>query len=263
MTNIKVLLGGRNENMRKISETLAKSDIASVFCSQKPMDILMKFMSEKPFAVMLEADGGDYCELAENLSDSPEPPHIYIVGNPQAVFVEERKARGENIHYMENIYNTAEIAEAVKRQALGVFKDSFASWAEFRKSCEEIVRGALFDLCFTANYKGAEYLHRTLVALCMSELKCSDSMCKTVYPYVAGHYEVSAASVERSMRTVIKRCWGNSSDDMHVKYFGFGFSKCRGLPTNREFVMILGDMLIHELQKSVPQYEKFIGGRNF
>jgi two-component system response regulator (stage 0 sporulation protein A) len=263
MTNIKVLLGGKNENMRKISETLAKSDISSVFCSHRPMDILMKFMSEKPFAILLETDGGDYSELAENLSDSSEPPHIFIVGNPLATFAEERKLSGTNIHYLENIYSISEIVEAVKRQALGAFKDSFDSWTAFRKSCEEIVRIALFDLCFTANYKGAEYLYKTLVALCTSELKCSDSMCKTVYPYVAGHFEVSVASVERSIRTVIKCCWGNSSDDMHIKYFGFGFSKCRGLPTNREFVMILGDMLIHELKKSVPQYEKFIGVRGF
>lgn len=252
MTKIKVLLCDKDENMKMISECLTRSDIDSIFCPPNPLDIQMTYLTEKPFAIMIESGAFNYNELIEKLLKIENPPHIYFIIDPFHPFIERRKFEHPNVHYIENIYRNPEIADTLKLHALDIFKEGYICRKERNDIADELVHNALVDLCFTANYTGAAYLHKSLVALCVSELKRSDSMCKTIYPYIAEVFDVTPSSVERSIRTVIKRCWGNSSDAVHIKYFGFVFSNKRDVPTNREFIMILGDTLIREMKKMQP-----------
>lgn len=55
---------------------------------------------------------------------------------------------------------------------------------------------------------------------------------KDIYPSLARKYNMSAASVERDIRTVIETCWRNDKRSMQ-EIFGYELNKC---PSNSEFL---------------------------
>lgn len=248
MRKIKVLMCGRTDNMKLISEALAVSDIDSIFCDENALDVQRLCLTEELFAIMIMEESFNYGELIEKLSEMENPIQIYIIQDPFSPCSSQRITL-PNVHYIENMFKYPEIADMLKFRALEIFKECYITREKRAEMVEELVHEALTDLCFTANYIGTSYIHKALVALCMSELKSSDSMCHTIYPYIADDQTITVPSIERSIRTVIKRCWAISGDDVHVKYFGFVFSNKRGIPTNREFIMILADTLTRELHR--------------
>ena len=245
---IKVLLCGSEARMDPISEALGESDIESEKCRPNPLDIQSRCLTDDFFAVMFEYGSFDYRELAENLSKNSRPTQLYVLSDPFCP-VPYEKSSSPNVHHIENIHSRAEIAKTLRMDALEIFRESYISRAEFCQTADDIVYKALDDLCFTANYIGTAYIRKSLTGLCMREIKRTDSMCKTVYPYIAMKFNVSSASVERSIRTAIKRCWNSSDESVRVEYFGFAFLNNRDIPTNREFMMILADKLIRDMKK--------------
>ena len=254
MVEMKALLCSESENMRKLADMLTKNGVSVKVCPAEPLDILQECMTQPPFAVLIEEAAFEYRELVRKISAQSAITKVYILCDPFTPYFDIH-SECKDIYYIDNMYKHADILAKLKYSAVDIVKKDYISRESLYQTADNIVHTALNELCFTANYTGSAYLQSSLVALCLSDLKHSDSMCKTIYPYIADQFDVSTASVERSIRTVIKRCWNNSSDEAHVKYFGFIYSKDRGVPTNREFIMILADSLIREMQRMTSAYK--------
>lgn len=254
MVEMKALLCNKSENMRKLADMLTKNGVSVKVCPAEPLDILQECMTQPPFAVLIEEGAFEYRELVRKISAQSAITKVYILCDPFTPYFDIH-SECNDIYYIDNMYKHTDILAKLKYSAVDIVKKDYISRETLYQTADNIVHTALNELCFTANYTGSAYLQSSLVALCLSDLKHSDSMCKTIYPYIADQFDVSTASVERSIRTVIKRCWNNSSDEAHVKYFGFIYSKNRGVPTNREFIMILADSLIREMQRMTSAYK--------
>lgn len=254
MVEMKALLCSESENMRKLADMLTKNGVSVKVCPAEPLDILQECMTQPPFAVLIEEGAFEYRELVRKISAQSAITKVYILCDPFTPYFDIH-SECNDIYYIDNMYKHTDILAKLKYSAVNIVKKDYISRETLYQTADNIVHTALNELCFTANYTGSAYLQSSLVALCLSDLKHSDSMCKTIYPYIADQFDVSTASVERSIRTVIKRCWNNSSDEAHVKYFGFIYSKDRGVPTNREFIMILADSLIREMQRMTSAYK--------
>ncbi len=254
MVEMKALLCSESENMRKLADMLTKNGVSVKVCPAEPLDILQECMTQPPFAVLIEEGAFEYRELVRKISAQSAITKVYILCDPFTPYFDIH-SECNDIYYIDNMYKHTDILAKLKYSAVDIVKKDYISRETLYQTADNIVHTALNELCFTANYTGSAYLQSSLVALCLSDLKHSDSMCKTIYPYIADQFDVSTASVERSIRTVIKRCWNNSSDEAHVKYFGFIYSKDRGVPTNREFIMILADSLIREMQRMTSAYK--------
>lgn len=254
MVEMKALLCSESENMRKLADMLTKNGVSVKVCPAEPLDILQECMTQPPFAVLIEEGAFEYRELVRKISAQSAITKVYILCDPFTPYFDIH-SECNDIYYIDNMYKHTDILAKLKYSAVDIVKKDYISRETLYQTADNIVHTALNELCFTANYTGSAYLQSSLVALCLSDLKHSDSMCKTIYPYIADQFDVSTASVERSIRTVIKRCWNNSSDEAHVKYFGFIYSKDRGVPTNREFIMILADSLIREMQRITSAYK--------
>lgn len=254
MVEMKALLCSESENMRKLADMLTKNGVSVKVCPAEPLDILQECMTQPPFAVLIEEAAFEYRELVRKISAQSAITKVYILCDPFTPYFDIH-SECKDIYYIDNMYKHADILAKLKYSAVDIVKKDYISRETLYQTADNIVHTALNELCFTANYTGSAYLQSSLVALCLSDLKHSDSMCKTIYPYIADQFDVSTASVERSIRTVKKRCWNNSSDEAHVKYFGFIYSKDRGVPTNREFIMILADSLIREMQRMTSAYK--------
>lgn len=254
MVEMKALLCSESENMRKLADMLTKNGVSVKVCPAEPLDILQECMTQPPFAVLIEEGAFEYRELVRKISAQSAITKVYILCDPFTPYFDIH-SECNDIYYIDNMYKHTDILAKLKYSAVDIVKKDYISRETLYQTADNIVHTALNELCFTANYTGSAYLQSSLVALCLSDLKHSDSMCKTIYPYIADQFDVSTASVERSIRMVIKRCWNNSSDEAHVKYFGFIYSKDRGVPTNREFIMILADSLIREMQRMTSAYK--------
>lgn len=254
MVEMKALLCSESENMRKLADMLTKNGVSVKVCPAEPLDILQECMTQPPFAVLIEEGAFEYRELVRKIAAQSAITKVYILCDPFTPYFDIH-SECNDIYYIDNMYKHADILAKLKYSAVDIVKKDYISRETLYQTADNIVHTALNELCFTANYTGSAYLQSSLVALCLSDLKHSDSMCKTIYPYIADRFDVSTASVERSIRTVIKRCWNNSSDEAHVKYFGFIYSKDRGVPTNREFIMILADSLMREMQRMTSAYK--------
>ncbi len=254
MVEMRALLCSKSENMRKLADMLTKNGVSVKVCPAEPLDILQECMTQPPFAVLIEEGAFEYRELVRKISEQSAITKVYILCDPFTPYFDIH-SEYKDIYYIDNMYKHTDILAKLKYSAVDIVKKDYISRETLYQTADNIVHTALNELCFTANYTGSAYLQSSLVALCLSDLKHSDSMCKTIYPYIADQFDVSTASVERSIRTVIKRCWNNSSDEAHVKYFGFIYSKDRGVPTNREFIMILADSLIREMQRMTSAYK--------
>lgn len=254
MVEMRALLCSESENMRKLADMLTKNGVSVKVCPAEPLDILQECMTQPPFAVLIEEGAFEYRELVRKISAQSAITKVYILCDPFTPYFDIH-SEYKDIYYIDNMYKHTDILAKLKYSAVDIVKKDYISRETLYQTADNIVHTALNELCFTANYTGSAYLQSSLVALCLSDLKHSDSMCKTIYPYIADQFDVSTASVERSIHTVIKRCWNNSSDEAHVKYFGFIYSKDRGVPTNREFIMILADSLIREMQRMTSAYK--------
>lgn len=237
--------------MNKLYTMFESSGITPLYCDTDPVDIQLTCLNEIPFAIISEENSYNYnySELiSKMLKNYKEPPYFYLLGEP----LSKPKwdfPKSKFVVRVENKYRHKDIIDKVKLGAVDICKRDYLSNREVTEHVSDLVHTALTELCFTANYTGSAYLKCMLEALCLGKLKPSDSMCKIIYPYIAKEFGVTTSSVERSIRTVIKKCWGNSNDSAHSDYFGIAFSSKMEVPTNREFIMILGNALVRETEK--------------
>ena len=78
-----------------------------------------------------------------------------------------------------------------------------------------------------------------------------------LYAQVAEEYNVSVASVERNIRFAIQRAWAEDGAERFGRYFGGG-KPARYTPTNREFIAVLTDHLLHGKKQEPVQLKMLI-----
>ena len=251
MRDLKVLLTGKNENMNKLYNMFENSGITPLYCDADPVDIQLTCLNEIPFAIVSEENSYNYnySELiGKMLKNYKEPPYFYLLGEP---FAKPRWdfPKSKFVVRVDNKYRHRDIVDKVKLGAVDICKRDYLSNCDISEHVSDLVHTALSELCFTANYAGTSYLKFMFESFCLDRLKASDSLCKVIYPYAAKEFNVTPSSVERSIRTVIRKCWAISDSKVHSDYFGVGFTSKTDVPTNREFIMILGNTLSREAQK--------------
>ena len=97
----------------------------------------------------------------------------------------------------------------------------------------------LYWLGFRPTYKGFAYL------ACGIQLAAQDSdylthLTTALYPAIAQHFQTTADSVERSLRTAIQAFWKNGNRDLFNKIAGYAI---KNKPYTGEFIGILSAYL--------------------
>ena len=88
-----------------------------------------------------------------------------------------------------------------------------------------MVRHLLTSLGIPATYLGQRYLIYAL-HLCLENEDYFSSITKQLYPDVAQHFRVSPASVERDIRTAIRRCWNRGNRSLLSQLAGYPLTQC-------------------------------------
>ena len=93
---------------------------------------------------------------------------------------------------------------------------------------------------------GCDYI-RSSVLLMLEDRKYSASITKRLYPELAKLYEMSEASIERSIRNAIERTWERGNKAALNAYFSGSGKERKKRPTNMEFLIRMKDLTLLRL----------------
>ena len=96
----------------------------------------------------------------------------------------------------------------------------------------------------TGNVKGLRYAVH-MIELAEQDPGLVTSLTKSLYPDTAKQFHVTAASVERNLRTIVKVCWNRGDRDLLAKVAGIRLTYP---PTNGMFLDITSNYLRRQKQ---------------
>ena len=105
-----------------------------------------------------------------------------------------------------------------------------------------LIANTLHDVGVPANIKGYSYLIDAL-ELTIANPETAFSMTQAIYAPIAKQHDVKPELVSRAIKRAIDIAWDRGDLDTLQSYFGYTVSNTRGMPTNGEFVAIIGETL--------------------
>ena len=109
-----------------------------------------------------------------------------------------------------------------------------------------LIANTLHDVGIPANIKGYSYLMDAL-ELTIANPEVAFSMTQSIYVPIARQHGVQPEQVSRAIKRAIDIAWDRGDLDTLQSYFGYTVSNTRGMPTNGEFVAIIGETLRFQL----------------
>lgn len=106
----------------------------------------------------------------------------------------------------------------------------------------------LKSLGVSAWLKGYRYLKEAVLYV----IKNNDydiRITKEVYPYIAKRYKTKTVCVERSIRHAITQMWLTSDTQIQRSLFGRAYPD--KVPSNKEFIFIIAEHILHEVNIGV------------
>ena len=73
------------------------------------------------------------------------------------------------------------------------------------------------------------------------------SLTQSIYVPIAKQHGIKPEQVSRAIKRAIDIAWDRGDLDTLQSYFGYTVSNTRGMPTNGEFVAIIGEILRFQL----------------
>ena len=113
-----------------------------------------------------------------------------------------------------------------------------------------LIANTLHDVGIPANIKGYSYLIDAL-ELAIANPEAAFSMTQSIYVPIALQHGVQPEQVSRAIKRAIDIAWDRGDLDTLQSYFGYTVSNTRGMPTNGEFVAIIGETLRFQLGAQV------------
>lgn len=245
---IKILVASLNQAGMKVAEYLKAQGYSVTQTGYNPLEIQLEVIKEKPdFLIVSEITEFPY-ELCKNLKGAL--PKLKII------MLSDRKTdNGSNglAKYADKIIKSplscADIKNALRQ--LQCPDDSASPNITITRSSEagdakEDIHSAITTimkrLCITPNYNGYGYI-REAIKLALTTDKANRRVTKVIYPEIASVHGVTAASVERNMRTAIRKGWEKAQDKDKAEIFGNFAIKPDHYPTNSEFIFVAAEYI--------------------
>ena len=262
MNNLnRTIIGGTDEKANQIKDYFAEKGILAKTVECNPITIQYAAMTDKPEALLV-SDKTDYLEsLCRCFQFIENPPVLFILSNAKNS-TENQILYGleqfNNVRVMNNadchtlytnlikcINSKSPTVQNVQAVNEGTFQQNLHNCPADENLDEflhEKITDILDTLDVTPNYNGYNCIREALKIAIQNPVRIP-SVSKEIYPGVARILSITSASVERSIRTAIKRSWEKISDHNKLKYFGSYALKDNWSPTNGEYIAIIAEKL--------------------
>ena len=235
-----------------IGETSERADILKNYFTEKgikartvecnPLAIQYAAITDKPEAVLI-SDKTDYLESLCR--------YFQLIENAPVLFVITTSSDNKESLYELEQYHNVQIINSCDCNTLYTNLMNYAN--TIPQKTEEKTTSGLTDLHeeitdlldrldVTPNYNGYNCIREALKIAVQTQGRMP-SVSKEIQPAVAKKLSVTSASVERSIRTAIKRSWEKITDSSKMKFFGSYALKEEWSPTNGEYIAIIAEKL--------------------
>lgn len=256
---INVLIGGDCELAEQTAKYLAGKGLSVKNVEINPLKIQYEAMKQHYDVVLIYFRTKFPRSLCENLKSIDDPPILMLLRDnntePNGFSGLENHFSASAVIPDDNEYLYEKIMETVKNTKRKKPYQSIASAISplylYEKNDFELhntITGILNKLYVNARYNGYNYI-REAIKLAVTDSSSVKGISKQIYPDVAAKLGVTAAGVERSMRTAIHKAWNIAEPSAKVEIFGTYALKDDWIPTNSEFIYIIADKISCDMNR--------------
>lgn len=246
---IKILVGSLNQSGMKVAEYLKTQGYGVTQTDYNPLEIQLEVLKSRPdFLIVSEVTEFPY-QLCKNLKG--------VCPKLKIIMLSDRKTdNGSNglAKYADRIIKSplscTDIRNAIRQLSSSddaaspniTITRSEPDVGDTKEDIHSAITFVMKRLCITPNYNGYEYI-REAIKMALKTDKTNRRVTKVIYPEIAAAHGVTAASVERNMRTAIRKGWEKSQDKDKAEIFGNFAIKPDHYPTNSEFIFVTAEYI--------------------
>lgn len=195
--------------------------------------------------VMPQLDGIGVLTHIRSIPERERPKIVTVTACPTDAFMENACKLGAS-YAMSRKMDIVEMINRCKMVVNSTFSGNYVKISE-SANAENSIAFLLREIGISANIKGYKYLKYS-VCLMLENEKFINSITKELYPAVAEYFNVSPASVERSIRSAISMAWKRGNPEFLNSIFACSVNPEKGKPTNSEFLAVISDKLRLEMR---------------
>lgn len=228
---------------------MKKHNIIPEFCTNDGEELILKIMSQKPDAVLMNL----FMTRLDSLGvmraikqKGIKPPVMVVTASFNSPALEREVMMCGADYFALKPYNINAICEDIITLCN---KGKIRNQQGFNNNCgiELKVTEILHDIGVPAHIKGYNYLRDSII-MSVEHPDIINAVTKQLYPGVAKKYETTSSRVERAIRHAIEVAWDRGDVDVLNSYFGYTIHNDRGKPTNSEFIAMIADKLRLQLK---------------
>ena len=226
-----------------LKNLLEKNGLTVFTANGDPFNLLSKYSAVCPDMMLVDQEVKERCSLLKHINSNYG--HTYTFMYTAADKISDIDPVAEHIdRIITDNYTADDICKII-------LDDIRSGKAAKRSSAADIssIRSAFKELCITPNYVGYKYLIDS-VEIILSKQEENLSLTKLIYPVIAKKYNVSACSVERSIRTAINSSWDKIPDTALIKYFGIYAVTPEFKPSNSRFIYGVAECFMDERHRT-------------
>ena len=182
----------------------------------------------------------DGLSVLEEISSAVPPPIVIVTSAFLSNYVASAAMSLGVRHIIKKPCDAVSVATSVER-ACRILPRSRIGYG--RRS---LIANTLHDVGIPANIKGYSYLLDAL-DLVIANPEATFSLTQSIYVPIAKQHGIKPEQVSRAIKRAIDIAWDRGDLDTLQSYFGYTVSNTRGMPTNGEFVSIIGEKLRFQL----------------
>lgn len=255
MARLNVAIADDNERMRALLNNILKTDndIEVVGDARDGNEIINIIKKQEPDVVLLDLcmPGKDGINVMENVRKDSEikkiPVFIMVSGVAKDEITVEAFSKGADYYIIKPFDNEHLIARIKQYGGKKCKKENEAikvntNMPENDRKIETKVTEIIHELGVPAHIKGYQYL-RDAIIMSYNDGEMLESITKILYPAIAKKNATTPSRVERAIRHAIEVAWTRGKIDTIDSIFSYTINKCKGKPTNSEFVALIVDKL--------------------
>lgn len=257
MARLNVAIADDNERMRELLYNILKTDndIEVIGDARDGNEIISLIKKQEPDVVLLDLcmPGKDGINVIENVRNDKDikkvPVFIMISGVAKDEITVEAFSKGADYYIIKPFDNEHLIArikqygdKEAKKDIAVVTANANMNMPENDRRIETKVTEIIHELGVPAHIKGYQYL-RDAIIMSYNDSEMLESITKILYPAIAKKNATTPSRVERAIRHAIEVAWTRGKIDTIDSIFSYTINKCKGKPTNSEFVALIVDKL--------------------
>ena len=151
------------------------------------------------------------------------------------------------------------LAKPFNFETLKATLDEFSSPAPVKKqsrsTLDEKIANLFISVGIPAHIKGYQFL-REAIKMTVDSPEIISSITKKLYPTIAERFETSPSKVERAIRHAIEVAWNRGKIENINNIFGLTIYTSNEKPTNGEFIALVADKMLLDVQSKITKVTK-------